>query len=54
MRPRFTECLGRALAAALVAVAIGPAAAGDRPLVLAFVPQENPEKLLGDVRAIDL
>ena len=53
MRPRFTERLGRALAAALVAFAVGPAAAGDRPLVLAFVPQENPEKLLGDVRAID-
>ncbi|MDE0172975.1 MAG: phosphate/phosphite/phosphonate ABC transporter substrate-binding protein [Defluviicoccus sp.] len=54
MRPRFTERLGRGLAAALVAFAIGPAAAADRPLVLAFVPQENPEKLLGDVRAIDL
>lgn len=54
MRPRFTERLGRALAAALVAFAIGPAAAADKPLVLAFVPQENPEKLLGDVRAIDL
>ena len=53
MRPRFIERLGWALAAALVAIAIGPAAA-DRPLVLAFVPQENPEKLLGDVRAIDL
>lgn len=54
MRPRFTERLVGALAAALVALAIGPAAAADRPLVLAFVPQENPEKLLGDVRAIDL
>lgn len=52
MRPRFTERLGMALAAALVAFAIGPAAA-DKPLVLAFVPQENPEKLLGDIRAID-
>lgn len=30
-----------------------PAArAGDRPLTLAFVPQQNPEKLIGDVRAI--
>ena len=54
MRPRFTERLGKALAAALVALAVGPAAAADKPLVLAFVPQENPEKLLGDVRAIDL
>ena len=54
MRPRFTERLGSTLAVALVAFAIGPATAGDRPLVLAFVPQENPEKLLGDVRAIDL
>ena len=54
MRPRFTERLGRALAAALVAFAVGPASAADKPLVLAFVPQENPEKLLGDVRAIDL
>ena len=53
MRPRFTERPVRALAAALVAFAIGPAAAADRPLVLAFVPQENPEKLIGDIRAID-
>ena len=53
MRPRFTERPVRALAAALVAFAIGPAAAADRPFVLAFVPQENPEKLIGDVRAID-
>ncbi len=53
MRPRFTERLVGALAAALVAFAVGPAVAADRPLVLAFVPQENPEKLLGDVRAID-
>ena len=53
MRPRFTERPARALAAALVAFAIGPAAAADRPFVLAFVPQENPEKLIGDVRAID-
>ncbi len=52
MRPRCTERLGKALAAALVALAIGPAAAGDKPLVLALVPQENPEKLLGDIRAI--
>ena len=53
MRPRFPDRLGKALAAALVALAVGPAAAGDKPLVLALVPQENPEKLLGDIRAID-
>lgn len=54
MRPRFTERLRTAFAAALLAVAAGAnAAAGDKPLVLAFVPQENPEKLLGDIRAID-
>lgn len=48
MRPSFTRRL--AFVAAL-ALAAGPAAA-ERPLALAFVPQENPEKLLGDVRAI--
>ncbi len=48
MRPSFTRRL--VLATALVVLA-GPAAA-DRPLTVAFVPQENPEKLLGDVRAI--
>ncbi len=54
MRPRSTERLRMAFAAALFAVAAGAnAAAGDKPLVLAFVPQENPEKLLGDIRAID-
>ena len=54
MRPRSTERLRMAVAAALLAVAAGAnAAAGDKPLVLAFVPQENPEKLLGDIRAID-
>ena len=56
MRQRFTERLRTAFAAALVgfaALAAGPAAAEKKPLVLAFVPQENPEKLLGDIRAID-
>ncbi len=28
------------------------AAAAERPLTLAFIPQENPEKLIGDVRVI--
>ncbi len=49
MRPSSTRRL--ALALALAALAAWPAAA-DRPLTVAFVPQENPEKLLGDVRAI--
>ena len=56
MRPRFTEGLRGTFAAATVAIgmlAAGPAAAENKPLVLAFVPQENPEKLLGDIRAID-
>ena len=48
MRPSFTSRL--AFAAAL-ALAAAPAAA-ERPLTVAFVPQENPEKLLGDVRRI--
>jgi phosphonate transport system substrate-binding protein len=29
-----------------------PARAADAPLVLAFIPQENPEKLIGDIAAI--
>ncbi len=51
MRPSFTRRLVLATALALAALVAGPAAA-DRPLTVAFVPQENPEKLLGDVRAI--
>ena len=37
------------IAAALVAgfVALGGAVAAERPLTLAFIPQENPEKLIG-------
>ena len=50
MRPSFTRRLAAALV--LAGLAAGPAAAQNKPLVLAFVPQENPEKLLGDVRAI--
>ncbi len=50
MRPRFTELLAAALV--LLGLAAGPEAAADEPLVLAFVPQQNPEKLLGDVREI--
>ncbi|MCY4548019.1 MAG: phosphate/phosphite/phosphonate ABC transporter substrate-binding protein [Defluviicoccus sp.] len=48
MRPSFTR---RLVLATALAVLAGPAAA-DRPITVAFVPQENPEKLLGDVRAI--
>jgi phosphonate transport system substrate-binding protein len=40
-----------ALAAASAALAV-PAAAQDGRLRLAFVPQENPEKLIGDIAAI--
>ena len=50
MRRKFTERLASGLV--LLAFAAGPAIAAEKPLVLAFVPQENPEKLLGDVRAI--
>ena len=49
MRPSFTRRF--ALTFALAALVAAPAAA-DRPLTVAFVPQENPEKLLGDMRAI--
>ena len=48
MRPSFTRA---AAALALALLAASPAAA-ERALTIAFVPQENPEKLLGDVRAI--
>lgn len=42
------------IAAALLAgfVALNGAAAAERPLILAFIPQENPEKLIGDIRGI--
>lgn len=51
---------GALLAALIVSVSVsaanaaerGSKAAADRGLVLAFVPQENPEKLLGDIRVI--
>ncbi len=41
-------------AATLVAwfVVLGGAAAAERPLTLAFIPQENPEKLIGDISEI--
>ena len=48
MRP---SSIRRLVVAAAIAIATGPAAA-ERPLTVAFVPQQNPEKLLGDVRAI--
>ena len=42
------------IAAALLAwtVALGGVSAAERPLILAFIPQENPEKLIGDIRGI--
>ncbi len=60
MRPRCTELglraarLARGWRAALAAAAlccVGPAAA-QQPLTLAFLPQENPEKLVGDIGEI--
>lgn len=48
MRPIFTKLS----ALALVGVLAAGAAPGARALVLAFVPQENPEKLIGDIRVI--
>ena len=41
-----------AVAAVLLGAWTGLAAAAERPLTLAFIPQENPEKLIGDVRVI--
>ena len=54
MRRRCTEPC-RTLRAALAALALLCAplpAAAQAPLVLAFIPQENPEKLVGDIREI--
>lgn len=48
MRRRFTSLC--ALVLALIPLLGSPAAARD--LVLAFVPQENPDKLIGDIREI--
>ncbi len=55
----MTRCCIRILAAAaavvlVIATGVAPGfvAAAERPLVLAFIPQQNPEKLIGDVRAI--
>ena len=50
MRRSFTDFLAAMLV--LGSFAAEPAMAKEEPLVLAFVPQENPEKLLGDVRRI--
>jgi len=41
----------RAAALALL-LAAAPSVAADPPLVLAFIPQENPEKLIGDIAKI--
>lgn len=40
------------LACATLAALAAPAAAEPQPLRLAFIPQENPDKLLGDIEAI--
>ena len=51
MARSFISSVAGALALALILPA--PAAeAAKRPLVLAFIPQENPEKLIGDIRVI--
>lgn len=41
-------------AAALIAatIVLNGAVAAEKPVVLAFIPQENPEKLIGDIRGI--
>lgn len=51
--------IGALLAALIVSISVGAATAAERGskaaergLVLAFVPQENPEKLIGDIRRI--
>ena len=45
----FTRAIVTALA---MIAAAGVAAAAERPFSLAFIPQENPEKLIGDIRQI--
>ena len=41
-----------ALSGASLAALAAPVRAQSAPLRLAFIPQENPEKLLGDIEAI--
>ncbi len=46
------SCIRAFAAAAIVLSLAGVARAGERPLTLAFIPQQNPEKLIGDIRVI--
>ena len=56
--PRLRPCLMAALAIAAAGAAWASGSRDERgeaeepPLVLAFIPQENPEKLLGDIAAV--
>ena len=49
----MTRSCTRVIAAAAIVLSLaGVARAEERPLTLAFIPQENPEKLIGDIRVI--
>lgn len=52
MTPMLTRRHVLALSGASLAALAAPARAQSAPLRLAFIPQENPEKLLGDIKAI--
>ena len=49
---RVTRRFALTLVAASLAAVAAPAVAQQPPLRLAFIPQENPEKLLGDIETI--
>ena len=46
------SCISLFAAAAVLLALTGVARSADRPLTLAFIPQENPEKLIGDIGVI--
>ncbi len=49
----MTRSCTRIIAAAAIVLSLaGVARAEERPFTLAFIPQENPEKLIGDIRVI--
>ena len=49
----MTRSCIRLFAAAVIVVSLaGVARSAERPFTLAFIPQENPEKLIGDIRVI--
>ena len=49
----MTRSCTRVIAAAAIVLSLaGVARAEERPFTLAFIPQENPEKLIGDIRVI--